>query len=287
MRNAWYYNSLCCPRCHGKIEIAEDALCRQCGYKSKSPKDLRVLSSCPRTCIFENDIDFMPEKVINSIVTKRPTVTYFGPRAKRDSSVFMSEISDRIPKGSKVLDMGCGPRDQFAPFNYLGYSYVGIDYSNKNADFLADAHFLPFIDETFHCVFSYAVLEHLANPFVAIAEVERVLRPGGIFIGSVSLGEPFHSSFFHHSSWGLLSLVSTTKSLRVIRMWSSMDTLRALSRIGGYSKVIKKALAILDILNRKLPFLTPRKMSWSAKLKEIAELNNAGSVCFVIQKECK
>ena len=82
-----------------------------------------------------------------------------------------------------------------------------MDYAHSEADLLADAHAIPFADDSFDCIFSYAVLEHLHNPFVALSEVARVLRPGGWFIGTVSQGEPFHSSYFHHTPWALLSLV--------------------------------------------------------------------------------
>ncbi|TRZ79443.1 class I SAM-dependent methyltransferase [bacterium] len=240
MKDVWYYDALCCPNCHGDIEISKSISCKQCGYKSKSDKDLRPTHKVSKAFMLEYDPGFNPEKMLNNISMQRPVNTYDGPNAQRNSSEFMTEISNRVLKGGKVLDLGCGTRDQFVPLNYLGYSYVGVDYTSENADFLADAHCLPFIEETFHCVLSYAVLEHLSNPFMAITEIERVLKPGGIFIGSVSFGEPFHSSYFHHSSWGLLSLVSTTKSLQVSKMWSSMGSLRALSRLGRYSKVIKK-----------------------------------------------
>ena len=74
----------------------------------------------------------------------------------------------------------------------IGYRYVGVDYSSSSADLLADAHSIPFGDNTFECVFSYAVLEHLHLPFLAIREIERVLSPSGLFVGTVSQGEPFH-----------------------------------------------------------------------------------------------
>jgi ubiquinone/menaquinone biosynthesis C-methylase UbiE len=233
---------------------------------------------------FSRVLNFSPSEWLNSIETDPPQVTYDGPPAIRDSRQLMSEISKELPRGGCVLDLGCGPRDQAVPVTYSRYQYVGIDYSNEQADFLADAHAIPFKDNVFDCVLSYAVLEHLHNPFVAIREIERVLKPGGIYVGTVSQGEPFHSSFFHHTAWGFLSLVSSVSTLQVKRLWSSGDTLRSLSRMGGYPKAIKELLKMVDWVHRKLPWLAPRKMKWSHKRKKLDALYRAGSVCFVVKK---
>ncbi len=47
----------------------------------------------------------------------------------------------------------------------------------------ADATALPFSDGSFDCVTSYLMLHHLHDWETAVAEVARVLRPGGVFVG--------------------------------------------------------------------------------------------------------
>ena len=50
-----------------------------------------------------------------------------------------------------------------------------------NASFeVADVYRLPFPDGSFDAVFAHAVLMHLREPVRALAEMRRVLRPGGI-----------------------------------------------------------------------------------------------------------
>ena len=203
----------------------------------------------------------------------------------RDSRAFFSILKTHSSGGGRFLDLGCGPRDQAEPAIYLGYDYVGIDFENDSADLLADAHVIPFKNNSFNCILAYAVFEHLHNPFIAIQEVERVLKPGGLFLGAVSQGEPFHSSFFHHSAWGIASLIGTTESLKIHQLWWSMDTLRALSRMGGYSKIIKQILRFLDFTNTNLPILTPRKMKRNRQEKAVDRLHSAGSIAFMISKE--
>ena len=90
----------------------------------------------------------------------------------------------------------------------LGVDLVGVDYSGEAPEFLVDAHVLPFPDDSFDGVLSLAVLEHLRDPYRAVQEVARVLRPGGVFAGTVAFLEPFHlESLFHHSAYGTWSVL--------------------------------------------------------------------------------
>ena len=127
---------------------------------------------------------------------------------------------------------------------------MGIDISGNSADILANAHALPFKSDAFDFILAYAVLEHLHNPYISIQEIERVLTPGGIFIGTVSQGEPFHSSYFHLTPWGLISLIENTGSLHILRLWDSMDTLLALARMGRYPKIIRSAVKMVDLIHK-------------------------------------
>lgn len=224
--SVWFENILCCPDCRSQIKYDGAFQCKQCGFVDKTGRDLRQRRgsrcelSLPRKSTLIEDIE------LRRINITRPDIEYKGPQEGRDSRELMTEIMRHIKSRGIVLDLGCGPRDQYQSVSYLGHQYIGIDFSGDFADILADAHSLPFVDQSFDCVLSYAVLEHLHNPFIAISEIARVLKFGGIFVGTVSQGEPFHASYFHHTPWGILSLVSTTNSLKINRLWASMDTLK-------------------------------------------------------------
>lgn len=258
--------------------------CELCAFAEDTGRDLRLVHPSDIRLNVPRIQSIRPDVALCGIDTSRPHLTYNGPVAIRDSRQLMSELSARLPHGGSVLDLGCGPRDQFAPLTHLGFRYVGVDYANSAADLLADAHSIPFAEQSFDCVFSYAVLEHLHNPFIAICEISRVLKPGGWFIGTVSQGEPFHSSFFHHTPWGLLSLIGSSPELTITRMWDSMDTLQSLATMGRYSRLLKATLGGLNLANTWMPWITPRKMMWPEKDKQLDRLYRAGSICFSIQK---
>jgi len=281
----WYRELLACPDCGADVESRKGVACTECGFSDLSGRDLRTRGRRPLSVSFPRLPAVDVATILSEIELTRPRLTYDGPPAVRDSREFMSVISSILPARRRVLDLGCGPRDQSVPINHLGHSYVGFDFSNQNADFLADAHSIPFKASSFDCVFSYAVFEHLHNPFVAIQEVSRVLKPGGIFLGAVSQGEPFHQSYFHFTPWGLISLVSSVPSLRIVRLWPSMDTLQSLSRMGRYPRVVRFMLKQVDALHRSFPILAPRRIKWGARDKVLDELYRAGSLCFCISKD--
>jgi SAM-dependent methyltransferase len=100
-----------------------------------------------------------------------------------------------------------------------------MDYSGEAADDRGDAHALPYRDGVFRLVLSIAVLEHLAEPVVALREVHRVLKSDGVLVGTVAFLEPFHDeSYFHMTPLGLAKVITESglklETVFPIRGWS-------------------------------------------------------------------
>jgi ubiquinone/menaquinone biosynthesis C-methylase UbiE len=98
-------------------------------------------------------------------------------------------------RGRSLIDIGCGPGVYTVEFARRGATVVGLDISRKmlekakssarmtNAKLTlqkADAHFLPFMDESFDTA---ALILTILNARVA-QEVARVLKPGGLLLFS-------------------------------------------------------------------------------------------------------
>ena len=235
----WYEEYLVCPHCHESLSLP--ASCASCGFTvpATSPRDLRPRRPFSRT--LNVHIGTSPAAQLETCRIERPVVTYSGPPALRDSSELFSAVAPWLKPDAKLLDLGCGPRDEAVAADHYSLRYVGVDYSSPQADLLADAHSIPFADGTFDVVLSYAVLKHLYNPFVAVQEVTRVLRPGGAYVAVVSQGEPFHDSYFHHTAFGVLSVLQEAR-LRPVVMWPSYDTLHALAKMGRYPRLLRALL---------------------------------------------
>lgn len=103
----------------------------------------------------------------------------------------------KIPLGCTVLDLGCGPGADLPPLaDAVGPAgrVVGIDHDAEavtaaaagTTDLTAvevvvgDAHQMPLAAGSVDRVHTDRVLQHVARPADVIAEVARVLRPGGV-----------------------------------------------------------------------------------------------------------
>jgi SAM-dependent methyltransferase len=281
----WYASILACPDCGGMFERRAPAelWCGDCliARALRFNADLRPMRPGKRRLEFP--VNCEPELALSRVSLDRPDISYAGPMGQRDGTELLSVLQQSLASPGAVLDLGCGPRDQAVPIMTLGHWYVGVDHSSEAADLRADAHALPFAPECFDFVLAYAVLEHLHNPFLALAEVGRVLKAGATLCGTVSLGEPFHNSFFHHTAWGLLSLCAANR-FEVTRLWPCWDTLDGLAEMGRYSRAIRLGLRALNTLSSRLPILTPRKMNWPKRERDLDGLHRAASIGFVVRK---
>ena len=121
-------------------------------------------------------------------------------RERRDEGEFVF-VPERIPffraaigSGRRVLDLGCRAGGLTRHF-LEGNEVVGLDLDRaalaKAAALGIEAvegdveEPLPFEDASFDAVVAGELLEHLRFPDALVAEARRVLRPGGVFVGSV------------------------------------------------------------------------------------------------------
>jgi SAM-dependent methyltransferase len=102
---------------------------------------------------------------------------------------FMMEIETNLPKGSKILEAGCGTGQTLSPLSERHETY-GLDISRAalklaqdNCKFpvLASIFNLPFDDNTFDLVYNSGVIEHFKDPenVAAIQEIARVTKSSG------------------------------------------------------------------------------------------------------------
>src|SRR5436305_6499490 len=156
-----------------------------------------------------------------------------------DAVVRQALADDYIPRlaGGSVLDLGCGTGDSVEQFRNVDPSvrWVGVDVERSpevaarrrtDASFVTfDGLNLPFEDASFDAVYCKQVLEHVRAPAPLLAEVARVLRPGGLFAGSTSQLEPFHSySTWNYTPYGL-SLLLRDAGLPAVEMRPGIDSL--------------------------------------------------------------
>jgi SAM-dependent methyltransferase len=69
-------------------------------------------------------------------------------------------------------------------------------YASSNVQFVADAHRIPLVDSSVDAVWIQAVLEHVIDPAQVVAELTRVLRPGGLVYAETPFMQQVHERAF-------------------------------------------------------------------------------------------
>jgi ubiquinone/menaquinone biosynthesis C-methylase UbiE len=150
------------------------------------------------------------------------------------------QLLNRYAAAEPMLDAGCGTGLNLAS---LPRGSVGIDLNPRNLELIrrrlpqyrvveGDVEAMPFADASFATVVCTEVLEHVPHPQQALREIRRVLKPGGLLIGSVPArsaiwrlrflsstcpgGEPFHNEYRPDEVHELLS------AFDVRRIWYSV-----------------------------------------------------------------
>lgn len=129
------------------------------------------------------------------------------------------EIVNRYPDGL-ILDCGAG----FRPVYYENVvNYEIVPYATT--DVIGFAEDLPFKDNSFDAVFSFAVLEHVKYPFKAAAEMCRVLKKGGTMAVCAAFLQPLHGyphHYFNMTNLGLKTLFE--ESIDIQRQFTNSGT---------------------------------------------------------------
>lgn len=135
----------------------------------------------------------------------------------RNSDLFAFNLRNRdrwvaaqakaIPAGTRVLDAGAGSapyRHLFAHCRYETQDFAQLkDEQLRHGaygkiDHVCDLMAIPVADGTFGAVLCTEVLEHHPEPIRVVAELARVLAPGGVLLLTAPLGSGIHQEPYHY-----------------------------------------------------------------------------------------
>lgn len=149
----------------------------------------------------------LTEKTTSNVVKATDIETY-TVRAQEFNTQSMLKLSqvelaslkpfDALPKDATILEIGCGDGRFGIELMRRGYRVVETDIApgsvervrdvaaeaqpGRGAFAVVDAEDLPFTDGAFDAVYMVATLHHLPKPQDALAEIRRVLKPGGLLV---------------------------------------------------------------------------------------------------------
>ena len=122
-----------------------------------------------------------------------------------------------------VLDAGAGRLAWRTALKRQATKYLATDYSkdHPDIDFVCDLTAgIPLETGSIDTVFCCSVLEHVENPFAALDELTRVLRPGGAMILSVPFRYYLHGApvdYYRFTRYGV-ELLARRAGLEVERI---------------------------------------------------------------------
>ena len=122
-------------------------------------------------------------------------------------------------KGMKVLDIACGTGVLTEQFVRMGADVTAIDITAKAVELTkkrlalygltanvvqADAQKMPFPDDSFDFVCAWGCLMHMPDTAKAIAEIHRVLKPGGCMLAMMYHRNSVHLRYCIQLGRGIL-----------------------------------------------------------------------------------
>lgn len=225
---------LCGSKDHKLLYLGKDRLlrhagtfpivqCCQCGmvYQSPRPRDMNPYYEGDYMCYDGRPIRFNPILKRKRRFSPDPDVEFYG--SARAYCEIVHSVTQNLPVGRRLLDVGCGSGDFLAAAEALGWDVYGIEPSIRAAEranerlrdperSVVKAGFLSadtYETCSFDLVTLWHVIEHLDNPVETMRYVAHVLKPGGFCI-------------IQTPRWGSL------ESRLFGRFWSGLDSPRHL-----------------------------------------------------------
>jgi SAM-dependent methyltransferase len=146
---------------------------------------------------------------LRSYITNVPNPS----RVRLDS--WVKKAAEGLPEGAVVLDAGAGAgpyKYLFAGVNYESADFAQLDKRYTDLTYVCDLATIPVEESRFDRVICNQVLEHVPDPGAVLAELHRVLKPGGELWASAPLFYEEHEQpydFYRYTQFGWRHLATS------------------------------------------------------------------------------
>jgi len=141
-------------------------------------------------------VDVLTEHALNEWRASTPGLHNFVPEYHRLQLEYWIWCNrDRL--SGRVMDVGVQN-----PRRWIGDGYFTFGHSaDTQSDRFGDLTNLPFAEEDLDAIVCTEVLEHCADPFYAVLEMHRVLKPGGLLLVTSPFLWPWHGNAHYPDYW--------------------------------------------------------------------------------------
>ena len=116
-----------------------------------------------------------------------PGILRFLPSPTLVPKDHVGETLKMVMPKSRWLDVGAGGRRMAVEVSTFDL------FAGEGVDYVGDIHNMPFDAAEFDGVFCTGTLEHVQDPWQAVREIHRILKPGGIVHIDVPFIQGYHA----------------------------------------------------------------------------------------------
>lgn len=185
------------------------------------------------------------------------------------------ELQSRLIDARQVLDFGCGDNSELARYRTPARQVWGVDLLRhphlRHPEWfrlLNSTGRAPFPDHSFDVIGSCWVLEHIRQPVRFLAEIQRLLRPGGFFV-SLSINALHYVTFLSRMV-GILPHGLTQRLVHRLYGRAVHDTFPTYYRLNSSPQLRRQALKSGLELTSLTRFENPDYFSFSPRLRQSA-----------------
>ena len=140
-------------------------------------------------------MEYSAEHLKHSFLARMKSKYHQDHKSANSQKAFDELFNLSDARASVFLSIGGGPMRQSPYFTNLNIGPF------PNVDLVADAHFLPYQDNSVDAVHSEAVFEHLYDPARAASEIARVLKKGSKAFIATPFLQAYHGYPHHYQNF--------------------------------------------------------------------------------------
>lgn len=137
-------------------------------------------------------------------------------------------------KGKNLIALNLGSGNSDLGDNLLNVDLLPYD----NVDVICNIENIPFKDNSVDYIINIAVLEHVPNPQKVIAEIHRILKPGGKIYCFIPFMQPFHASPYDFQRLTSEGMKHQFRDFKILK-------LKAIGPTSGMLWVVQEWLALV------------------------------------------
>jgi SAM-dependent methyltransferase len=193
MRDA-LQRAVACPRCHQGLSI-ERMHCSTCDISFKPIAGVPALlePNHPMMDLLSEDPTGASSRGLRAYLwSMKPEDRLWSQSSLRAIDRALEE-ADADDPDRLVVNLGAGIEDAFRTrlSNRRGVSRIGLPHSG-NVDLFGDVMAFPLVNDSVDLFLSSSVMEHVRDPERGIAEMARVIKPGGLVYAEIPFIRSFH-----------------------------------------------------------------------------------------------